>query len=351
MFQQPPSDKDASVDLSDVSVRPEPDAGTQEDAGPDASGPLPPWTAYTGAMTTDGAMLWSGVSRTWAPTPAPTELVTRGTMCTTVDREGRALFFGGHNSGGTAKSGSDFFRFDGSRWDVLRASVGFPPGRSGAGCFVHPTTGAFYVFGGVTYDGANPAVQLADTWKWDGTGTTWVSLGASPWGSSTSPAYAVDLKRNLLVLRGGGAPGGRHKATYDWNGANWVLWPSNDDYVSNLAMAYHAKREQVVRLGGLNPGNTFTDSCQLSNPASNGWTACTGTIPARYNHAMAYDPAAQNIVVFGGILNGGLPTQETWTWDGTWTNGSGGIAPPAKHAASLVYVASIQKMLLVGGFQ
>ncbi|MFO0667199.1 MAG: kelch repeat-containing protein [Polyangiaceae bacterium] len=344
-----PGDKDAASSAPDTGARPT-DAGSTSETSGDAGGPLPPWSAYSGPMTTDGAALWDGIARTWSLAPAPTELVTRGTMCSVTDNEGRAIYFGGHNSGGGAKSTSDLFRFDGTRWDVLRASVGFPPPRSGAGCFIHPTTGDFFVFGGITYDGANAPVYLTDTWKWDGKGTTWASLGVSPWGSSVSPGYAVDTKRKLLIMRGGGAPTGRHKETYDWTGSAWTLWPSDNDYVSNLAIAYHGTKEVALRLGGLNPGNSITATCEVSNAAANSWSACSGTISARYNHAMTYDPAGQQIVVFGGLNAGGTATQDTWTWNGSWTVATGGVSPPAKHSSAFTYVKALQKLVLVGGF-
>ena len=350
----PPQSNDASSPARDSGTTSNLDAAVAVDGNTpvDAGAPLPPWSTFTGAMTSDGAWLWSGISRTWTSTAAPTELMTRGNMCSAVDREGRILYFGGHNSGAGATSTADLFRFDGTRWDVLRASAGFPLGRTGAGCFVHPTTGEFFVFGGIRYAGASPPLYLTDSWKWDGTGTSWVQLTASPWGNSVAPGYAFDTKRSVLVMRGGGASTGRHRESYDWNGTNWTLWASSnsDDYTSALAIAYHGKREQVVRLGGLNPGNAITDACQVSNPTFSGWIACNGTIAARYNHAMAYDPADQKVVVFGGVNAAGVATQDTWTWDGTWTNGSGGTSPPAKTVSSFNYLASLQKLVLVGGF-
>jgi len=153
-------------------------------------------------------------------------------------------------------------------------------------------------------------------------------------------------------MRGGGATTGRHRQSYDWNGTTWTLWASSnfDDYTSSLAIAYHGGRRQLLRLGGLNPGNTITNACEVSNPEFNGWSGCSGTISARHSHAMAYDPTDEKVVVFGGVNASNVATQDTWTWDGTWTDGTANPSPPAKIGWSFNYVASLQQLILVGAY-
>src|SRR5579871_868783 len=59
--------------------------------------------------------------------------------------------------------------------------------------------------------------------------------------------------------------------------------------------------------------------------------------PARSAHAMAYDAAHGQVVLFGG--NGlGPAVNDTWVWDGTnWTLKSPQTSPPARVGHAMVY--------------
>jgi hypothetical protein len=69
-----------------------------------------------------------------------------------------------------------------------------------------------------------------------------------------------------------------------------------------------------------------------------GWTqeSPATSPPARNGHAMAYDSAHGQVVLFGGVASGYL--NDTWLWNGTnWTLQSPATSPPARYAHAMAY--------------
>ena len=87
-----------------------------------------------------------------------------------------------------------------------------------------------------------------------------------------------------------------------------------------------------------------------------GWTKLEpGTSPRpRLNAAMAYDPDANRVVLFGGWTmrrdNTLFPTNDTWIWDGTdWTKIRPPVSPPPRQQAAMAYDAKNKRVVLFGG--
>jgi hypothetical protein len=75
---------------------------------------------------------------------------------------------------------------------------------------------------------------------------------------------------------------------------------------------------------------------------------------ARDGAAMAYDPADQDVILFGGLVSGGYWGQsvlpDTWRWDGSrWTELHPPASPPALTQAVMAYDPSSQRLVLTGG--
>ncbi len=71
--------------------------------------------------------------------------------------------------------------------------------------------------------------------------------------------------------------------------------------------------------------------------------------PARADHAMAYDPARQRTVLFGGRV---APTgaDDTWEWDGTaWTRLFPTESPPPTYDHAMAYDSARQRMVVFSG--
>jgi hypothetical protein len=83
------------------------------------------------------------------------------------------------------------------------------------------------------------------------------------------------------------------------------------------------------------------------------WTKLSGLSPhpsARFGAVMAYDPANQMIVLFGGLGARGVLLNDTWTYSaGTWTRLSTPAAPAPRVAATMVWDGADHYLLLFGG--
>src|SRR5262245_30631845 len=74
------------------------------------------------------------------------------------------------------------------------------------------------------------------------------------------------------------------------------------------------------------------------------------SLPARTRHAMAYDTARHEVVLFGGGGPGGFNFGDTWTWDGaTWARATPAMSPLARTSTAMAYDAARDRVVLFGG--
>jgi hypothetical protein len=79
------------------------------------------------------------------------------------------------------------------------------------------------------------------------------------------------------------------------------------------------------------------------------WVQVTSYLSARMHHAMAYDAARGQVVLFGGSGGGSL-SNETWVWDGTdWVKKLPSMAPSARAYSAMAYDLVRERMVLFGG--
>jgi hypothetical protein len=116
-------------------------------------------------------------------------------------------------------------------------------------------------------------------------------------------------------------------------------------------MAYDAAGGEVILFGGL--GGTFPNfQNQGDTWAWDGtnWLQKTPSTspPGRQTHAMAYDGAHNQIVMFGGSSASTL--RDTWVWDGTnWSEKFPSTSPPGRIRHAMVYDAAHNQVVLFGG--
>jgi hypothetical protein len=112
-------------------------------------------------------------------------------------------------------------------------------------------------------------------------------------------------------------------------------------------MAYDAARGMVVRYGGNQEADVYnttfeweSQQWQFRNPATQP--------PDRMLHAMAFDAAGHESVLFGGDGTG--DRQETWVWDGVdWTDRTNSPAPSGRWSHGMAYDTARQRTVLFGG--
>jgi hypothetical protein len=109
------------------------------------------------------------------------------------------------------------------------------------------------------------------------------------------------------------------------------------------------------------PSHTVGGGCPNSvAPQAVTWKWDVGAPSGRSQHAIAYDAARHQIVVFsgktevGGSIAGGSPMPlpaDTWLYDGSaWQRVYPAHSPPARSAASMAFDAASGTVILFGGF-
>ncbi len=133
-----------------------------------------------------------------------------------------------------------------------------------------------------------------------------------------------------------------------------TIWPSAR---YGAAMTYDQQTDgfvvttsNLLVFGGADSNGTPTNDTWLWNGH---WISvgCTPTIPARCLHAMVYDPAVGNTVLFGGLDANGL-LGDTWYWDlsyGEWQQANIGFAPSPRLGHAMAYDPVTGMVVLFGG--
>jgi uncharacterized protein (TIGR03437 family) len=132
--------------------------------------------------------------------------------------------------------------------------------------------------------------------------------------------------------------------------ANWTQQlPTASPSVREFhAMAYDSAHGQTVLFGGTGDSGALNDTWVWDG---SNWTQRfpQTSPPARYSHAMVYDSAHGQTVLFGGFGNTFL--NDTWAWDGTnWTQKSPQTSPPARYTHAMAYDSAHGQTVLFGGF-
>ncbi|MGK0202567.1 MAG: hypothetical protein ACI9S9_001636 [Planctomycetota bacterium] len=117
------------------------------------------------------------------------------------------------------------------------------------------------------------------------------------------------------------------------SGGGWVALPLSPRPFARErhAMAYDQARSETVMFGGFN-GAYLNDTWVLT---TTGWVQRSPAIApaARANHVMTYDPARQRIVLIGG--SNGSDFSDIWEWDGaSWSPQVTGVAGVAGNGGA-----------------
>jgi hypothetical protein len=182
-----------------------------------------------------------------------------------------------------------------------------------------------------------------------------------------------DSNRERVVLFGGSDDNGDCDGsgkdacgvTWEWNGDDWTSYAEDPNGVTApvargaMGLAYDPNRQVTVLFGGYdanydNLGDTWEwDGVSWSLRAPADPNGVLAPPPASYV-AMAYEPTARRIVLFGGSSDSG-DIGDLWTWDGAgWTlvppSGAGGCGvPPARNGAVMSTTDRGRGVLLFGG--
>lgn len=317
--------------------------------------PTPP-RAYVGPATQVLSSALRGGTEVARWTEAPVSVLRRSGHAMAYDAARRRVVLFGGDANGALDGGllADTWTFDGKSWRRLAPPVS-PSARSGHAMAYDAARRRVVLFGGRRADG-----WAGDTWTWDG--VIWTrSARPSPY-RRAHHAMAYDAAREQVVLIGGDSDEGILDDTWIWDGRDWTRQaPVNKPSArANHAMTYDAAREDVVLFGGRSASGDragYLKDTWIWDGKD--WTPGAGStaLIGRIDHAMAYDARRERVVLLGGHsdgASGAAVITDPWTWDGTrWTHGaadeSPDVFPAVRNAPALVSDAAHERLILFGG--
>ncbi|HZU29237.1 MAG TPA: InlB B-repeat-containing protein [Bryobacteraceae bacterium] len=153
------------------------------------------------------------------------------------------------------------------------------------------------------------------------------------------------------LLYGGAWDGHFYAETWLWKDSNWTaLHPANNPGpLAGHAMAYDEARGNIVLFGGIGGDGVGRNDTWVWDGQNWRKMQPSRSPAARNGHAMVYDPLIQKVVLFGGYGNSG-ELNDTWTWDGTnWTLLTTGQSPSPRTGHAMAYDAARGQIVLFGG--
>jgi cysteine-rich repeat protein len=290
---------------------------------------------------------WDGTSWTQLPdVPLASGTAVIGQSLVSDPVRGRVILI-------TSDGNTDWntFEWDGTSWHAGNAvTSASPPARDSAAIAFDDKARQLVMFGGTTNHELSGG-GLADTWIWDGAWHTYT--GTAP-AARFAPMMAYDPMHDSTLLFGGCT--GASTALADawlWKNGAWQSAAAGPTSRCYSGMAFDGA--EIVMFGGTTAGQ------DNGNANAETWTwdgsawhsAAPAMAPsARYAPAMAYDPVRDQVVLFGGLL---LPAVQgdTWIWDHktqTWSKPAVALSPPARAYASMAWDPARQTLVLYGGF-
>jgi cysteine-rich repeat protein len=206
-------------------------------------------------------------------------------------------------------------------------------GRIGFSMAYDASRGRIVVFGGSTFGGT----ILGDTWEWEGQNWRRRAPLTLPT-ARRDAAMAYDAVRGLTVLFGGRSNAGVLNDVWEWDGVDWrerMASASTPAPRLNHAMAWDPIGQRVLLFGGSDgspaPPTMFDDTWTWDGTV---WTHLAVPGPsARSSAGIAIDRVTDRIVLFGGDAGGGLYLADTWEWNGdtsTWASVATSVQPSAR---------------------
>ncbi len=271
-------------------------------------------------------------------------------------RSGAAMAFDPNSNGVLLFGGSapfinaETWLYDGANWTQLTPPAS-PTARFGAQLVYDSARNVSVLFGGLATSISIPPPN-SDTWEWNG--TTWTSITTV---GNPGPRYqygaSFDPIRSRVVLFGGSTsqllipPSNQ---TWEYQGTTWTLVPTlgTPGPRNRPAMCFHNGLGKTVLFGG-STGSALTDTTWTYDGST--WTQLTiaGPKPSpRSSASMAYDPVRNVCVLMGGQDTTG-PLADTWTFDGAnWTQQPVTTQGVRDHA--LAFLPASNQVVKFGGF-
>ena len=320
----------------------------------------------TWTLSLDGSPAWTELTP-HRDMPCPRE----GAMAVYDSRGRRTLVFGGYTEA-WRHANMDVWAASGSGttlWTRL-ATTGTPPDSREQGAAIYdPVRDRLLVFGGysISRGDANDlwALSLSGTQAW----TRLSPAGTAPQVRHAAVAVYDPLRDRMLLF------GGRdwvESVGFVYFDELWELSLSGTPTWTRLSPAgplpapryaaaavYDPANDQLLVYGG--GGASFVASAELwalplSGPLQWQLLAPSGTAPgALFDHNAAYDPIRAQMLVFGGLDQEEVGHSETWALslagDPAWSlMDAGATLPGGRYIAAAAYDSAADRMRVFGGY-
>lgn len=286
---------------------------------------------------------WRLVESTHAP-------VGRSSAAFSYDtRRSVGVLFGGTDSWTQSTqwhSINDTWEWVGNDWNELHPAHN-PSPRFAAGMAYDDKRGVMVLFGGASQDANHENTSLGDLWEWDGVDWLEVSSSSGP-SARQSPNMFFDPLRETVVIYGGynfdkdTQTGNFLDDAWEWDGQTWKSITFDEPKRNSAtAIVYDRARQVPILIDG--DGLWYWEASRWLQHNFN-------TSPAgRWGSQLGYDPAKQEVILFGGF-KGDDVFDDTWIYDGqTWQQLVPTIKPPKRNNHTLFYDQTRDRMLLFGG--
>jgi hypothetical protein len=285
-----------------------------------------------------------------SPAKVPASPTARCCMEMAQDRLGRLVLFGGFTP--SYRYVGDTWTYDGVAWTRLAPTVA-PTPRCCYAMTYDEAREEVVLFGGYSRGG-----YLKDTWTWDGTTWTRQTPVHSP-PRDYEPVMAYDARRGVSVLFGD--DGNDLKGdTWLWNGRDWrkqhpLRSPSTRP---GAGMAFDQTRDRVVLFGGIDDSSCGDTGCAdyrdtFTWDGANWVKEDPDQAPDKRSFmGMAPDPGTGKVALYGGVQDflGGAIFGDTWKWDGTtWTEFRLDVRPPKRDGMAMAYSPALDRVVMFGG--
>ncbi len=231
--------------------------------------------------------------------------------------------------------------WNGRRWIQLFPSAS-PSPRGGFAFVWDSFAQRAILFGGI----GSGAVHLDDTWEFRS--SEWQKLDVPDHPSARKyAAAAFDRVRNRVILFGGATADANLRDTWEFDGTTWTKTGDDGPDVNSAVMVYDGTRDETLLVGMKSDSTSVM--YRYTNP---GWEQLTPeTLPFCLSRAVAvWQEFSGNVLLYGGACLTGLVPGATWEWDGTnWkaVEGTGSAGLVFGHA--MAYDEARGETILFGG--
>ncbi len=121
-------------------------------------------------------------------------------------------------------------------------------------------------------------------------------------------------------------------------------------------LVYDSESEMTILVGPPDPSPTPDTATWAYDYESDTWTDMqpANAMPKRWFPAIAYHPSCDRVIIFGGFTSASSDetSAETWAYDhntNTWTDLKPAVSPSARAYAAMAYDPASERLILFGG--